>query len=231
MTNSGMKRMSKYMLVFAERVLLLFVGFLIVWCIYMAIVTGNFSVWGPGSIVANLPSYFLMLGALIMMIVSMGYVPLLSTGHLSMGATRREVSFGISLAFLLLSIQISVVGVIIYFIIDSSEAMHLTNLSTFGDAWSYFATTFGVLLFVSGIGILLALLIQRFGRVAYYIFVGVIAILAGIAGGVSAYMMGSGDFSFVMNHIGIIALIIGAVIYAAGCFFYRVATRKLAVTV
>lgn len=222
--NSGLKRMFKYMFVYAERICLAFVVFVAAWFVYMLLLSGGFS--DKNILVENLsmiPNYVIFLGVLVGMIFTTGYLPLLSNGHLSMGATRREFAYGIIFAHLIVVVESSLVGTIINLIVG-----RFFNVMPAG---KYAALAFTIYFISTGIGFIMALLVERFGKVAYYIFVAIIAILAGVIGGFTAAAGVRGSIEFFVSNKVYILPVIGLVFFALTALGYRLALRKKTVSV
>ncbi len=222
--NSGLKRMLKYMFVYAERICLAFLIFIAAWFVYMLLLSGGFS---DKTILMNnlaaIPNYVMFLGVLVGMIFTTGYLPLLSNGHLSMGATRKEFSVGVVFANAIIIIESTLFGVIINLIVGNFYPIMPTA--------RYAALAFAIYLISTGIGLIMALLVDRFGKVAYYIFVAIIACLGGIIGGVTAASGLRGGIDFFNSSKIYFLPIIGIVFFALTSLGYGLSMRKKTVTV
>lgn len=209
--NSGIKRMLKYMTVYAQRLFVFFIIFMFIWTAYMLLISGADIAEG----LRMIPSYYFFMCGLIGMICTMGYIPLLSNGMLSMGATRKELTIGMVYGHLLLGLEMAIVGTILNIIISKSSGK---------DALLFAALTIGVNMITTGFGLIVAVLIDRYGKVAYYIAVAVSAIAAGAMGGVGVVFLLDGgiapSFSLPMNIWvmlgGIVMYIIGSVVLSFG---------------
>jgi len=214
---SGMGRMLSYMTVYAQRIMLFFVIFLVAWTIYMSLVSGE----AIFTSLKMIPTYVAFLGGIVSMICTMGYIPLLGNGMLSMGATRKEFIVGMLYACALISIEMTVLGFVIQAI--STRAVN-------GETFLYAAMVFGIAIMVNGAGLGVAVLIDRFGRVAYYISVVIIALAAGICGGAGAAIMLNNE-SGITIPFNVIILIAGLVVFLLGALALNAGFRKKTVNV
>lgn len=216
----GIKRMLKYITFCVQRMYLFGVAFVAFMVLYLGVVAGDFQ-----KEIGAIPLLFLAMGGLIEAIFTMGYIPLISNGVLSMGATRKELSIGVIFGFALLAVEMSITGVLTYVLVPNALGFA---------TWQYAISMIGLNLAVAGVGILIALLIEKFGKVAYYIAVIIIALCGGIIGGVgSMYLSGvsTGRIIFDIKHIFVIVAVIGVAIYCVAALLYALGTRKKVVNV
>ncbi len=222
--NGGMKRIFKYMTLYSQRIFLYTMAFIVAMVIYLTFITNGFSLSGLKQQINYVPAMFIALGALMQMVYTFAYIPILSNMELSMGATRKEIASGMVYAFCLESVELCVVAIILRFIIKDSF---------FLDKGQYAVTIIGVMFETAGLGVLIALLIEKFGKIAYYIAVAIVALLGGLVGGFSVALMDSLIIGRGINitHICQIVCIAGVAIYVVSALVYYVANRKKVVRV
>ncbi|MBE5889772.1 MAG: hypothetical protein E7282_02260 [Lachnospiraceae bacterium] len=222
--NGGMKRVFKYMTNYSQRILLYTLAFIVAMVFYLTLVSNGFSLSGLEEQINYLPALFIALGALMQMVYTFAYIPILSNMELSMGATRKEVACGMVYAFCLESIELCIIAILLRFAIKDSF---------FLNEGEYAMAIIGVMFGTAGLGILIALLIEKFGKIAYYIAVAIVALLGGLVGGVSVALMDSFFIgkTFDITHICQIICIVGLVIYVISAAVYYAANRKRVVRV
>lgn len=119
-----------------------------------------------GAVLGRIPQQMLAYGLFLMAINGAFYTVITLPTELSMGCTRKHAAYGNALMNIILITVLMAAVAICKVVIPTA---HSANLGQ--DMMMYFACSFAA----SGLGSLLAILVGKFGKVAYIIMVSVIA--------------------------------------------------------
>lgn len=143
-----------------------------------------------GEILGRIPQQMMAYGLFLMAINGAFYTVITLPTELSMGCTRKHAAYGNALMNLILIAVLMVAVVICKFVIPTAHSAHLGQ-----DMMLYIACSFAA----SGFGSLLAILVGKFGKVAYIILVSIIAFGFGGFVTVTSMMEGNENGGFGLN--------------------------------
>ena len=213
--SSGMTRTIKYMNYYTSRIILYVLGFTVGMVFYMTLLGGEFTADALMSNVAMMPMFCIFMGCLFFVVFNMSYGPLYANMQLSMGSTRKEMVLG--------HIYAQFVFIIITTVI--AEVFNAISVGGFdSNTGLYIAMAFFSYLVASAVGSIFGILVDRFGKVAYYVMVAIAAMGGGVFGALSVSVLRGG---LVWSKSVAIPATIGSVVaFVASLVIYAICARK-----